>query len=369
MTGRRLGVGECLVDGQRVRGDVIVADGKVSAIGALPAGPSGVAVPGLIDVQVNGFAGADFTSAELDGYRAAGQSIGRSGVTSFLATIPTAHPDRYRPALEIAAAAVAESGPGARPLGVHLEGPFLSPRRPGAHHPDWLRHPDIGLLERLLDAGPVTMMTLAPELDGSMELISRLCQRGVVVSLGHTETDGAIAAAAFDLGARCVTHLWNAQRPMTSREPAVGGTALARRDVFVGIIADLIHVAPDTLAVSVAAAGDRFVVVTDAVSFAGLADGQYRWGERVVTLADGAVRLEDGTLAGSACPMNVAIANLVRIGVPFEAAIAAATIAPARLLRRPDLGRLAPGSTADITVFADDFAVTEVLVDGRSIVQ
>ncbi len=372
MTAKALGVAEAMIDGIVVPGDVLVDDGVVTAMGVLPAGRSGLAVPGFVDVQVNGFAGVDFTTADLDGYRTAAQAIGRTGVTSFVTTIPTAAPEAYDPALRVAREAVATSLPGAQVVGVHLEGPFLSPERPGAHRPEWLLAPDRALCDRWLDAAPVAVMTLASELDGSLPLVEHLCARGVVVSLGHTDARASVAHLGFDAGASMVTHLWNAQRPITSREPAVGGAALARDDVVVGVICDLIHVAADTLRFTIAAARDRFMLVTDAVSLAGTEEvplDESSGRSRGPRLVDGAVRLPDGTLAGSACGMDQAIRNVVGLGVPLEQAIGAATSVPARALRShgASLGQLAPGGRADITVLDDALQVRQVLVAGREL--
>ena len=263
--------------------------------------------------------------------------------------------------------------------GIHLEGPFLAPERAGAHRVDWLRPPDRAQCDRWLDAAPIAVMTLAPEVDGALDLIAHLHARGVVVSLGHTDARAAVAHLGFDAGASMVTHLWNAQRPITSREPAVGGAALAREGVSVGIIGDLIHVAADTLRLSIAAAGDRFMLVTDAVWLAGTPEvepdvrpegevrPERRPGHRGVTLSNGAVRLPDGTLAGSACSMDQAIRNLVGLGLPLEQVVAAATTTPARALGRHGrrLGRLAVGRRADVAVLDDALEVVRVLVDGR----
>lgn len=372
MVTRALGVAEALVDGTVVPGDVLVEDGTVTSVGVLPAGRSGLAVPGFVDVQVNGFAGIDFTTADLDGYRTASQAIGRTGVTSFVATIPTAAPEAYGPALAVAREAVASDLPGAQAIGVHLEGPFLSPERPGAHRPDWLRPPDRACCDAWLDAAPVVVMTLASELDGAIELIEHLCARGVVASLGHTDARAAVAHLGFDAGASMVTHLWNAQRPITSREPAVGGAGLARADVVLGVICDLIHVAADTLRFTIAAAGDRFMLVTDAVSLAGTEEvplDEAAARSRAPRLVDGAIRLPDGTLAGSACPMDQAVRNVVGLGVPLAQAIGAATSVPARALRThgEGLGQLVPGGRADITVLDDALQVQQVLVAGREL--
>jgi N-acetylglucosamine-6-phosphate deacetylase len=250
---------------------------------------------------------------------------------------------------------------------VHLEGPFLSAVRKGAHRADWLRPPDRALVDLWLAAGPVMLMTVAPELPRAIELIRHLRLRGIVVSLGHTDAVAAEAHAGFDAGASMVTHLWNAQRPIASREPAVGGVALSRPDVFVGMIADFMHVARETLTFSIAAAGDRFVLVTDAVDVAGLADGTYVTTDRRVTLTDGSVRLADGTLAGSACPMDVAVRNLLGCGLPLHRAVAACTLAPSRVMQDDQIGQLRVDGPADIVVVDDGLTIERVLVAGAEI--
>jgi N-acetylglucosamine-6-phosphate deacetylase len=358
---RRLGVAAALVDGVIVPGDVEVdsAAGEVLAVGATPAGRSRLAVPGFVDIQVNGFAGVPFTApdVELDGYRLASSVMAATGVTSFVLTIPTVAPDTYATLLPRSAEACAADLGGAKAIGIHLEGPFLSPARPGAHRPEWLQAPSITSVDAMLDAAPVVLMTLAPEVatgDGGLALVEHLRRRGVVVSLGHTDADAAQANAGFDAGATAITHLWNAHRPITSRDPGVGAVALTRPDVWVCAIADLAHVSGESLALSVAAAGDRFVVVTDAVAPAATPAGPIP-----------ALRLADGTLAGSTTPLDQGIRNLVDLGVPLTDAIAAATRRPATLLGRPDLGRLAPGCRADVVVLDDELLVQQVLIDGR----
>src|SRR5438552_3434635 len=178
----RLGVEAALVDGLLVRGDVEVADGRIVGLGLASPG-RGIAVPGFVDLQVNGFGGVDFLEADADGYRRAGDALLETGVTAYLPTFITAPEEQLLSALR----RVPELENGPTILGVHLEGPFLSPRRLGTH-PDFARRdPDPALLERLLDAGPVRLVTLAPELPGAATLIELLQARGVVVSLGHTD--------------------------------------------------------------------------------------------------------------------------------------------------------------------------------------
>jgi N-acetylglucosamine-6-phosphate deacetylase len=255
---------------------------------------------------------------------------------------------------------------GPRIIGAHLEGPFLSLEKPGVHDPEMFRAPDLALLERLLAAGPVSQMTLAPELPGALELIDALVARGIVVSAGHTNATAEEAHEAFDRGVTTVTHIFNAMRRSAPRDAGIGFAALARPDVWVQVIVDGHHLAPDTVRVAWAAAAGRFVLVTDAVAAAASGDGAFRLGRQPVQAADGVVRGPDGQLAGSALTMIAAVRNLHTLGVPLEQALAAASAVPARVARRPDLGSIAPGSPADVVVLDDRLEIQRVLVGGGS---
>ena len=211
----KLGVAAALVDGLLVKGDVEVLDGRVSAVGVANRNGHGVAVAGYVDLQVNGFGGVDFLDADADGYRKAGEALLETGVTAYLPTLITSPEQQILAAMR--EVPISEARP--RILGMHLEGPFLSPNRLGTHEASSRRDPDLALLERLLDSGPVRLMTLAPELPGATALIDRLLERGVAVSLGHTDATAEQANAAFDRGARSVTHLFNAMRPFLHRDP------------------------------------------------------------------------------------------------------------------------------------------------------
>src|SRR5438270_2554149 len=269
----RLGVEAVLVDGLLVPGDVEVDDGRITGIGLASPG-RGIAVPGFVDLQVNGFGGVDFLDADSDGYRRAGEALLETGVTAYLPTLITTPEQQLLAAM--AEVPTGESRP--RILGMHLEGPFLSPNRLGTHEASARRDPDAALLDRLLDAGPVRLMTLAPELPGADALIDRLLEREVAVSLGHSDATAEQANAAFDRGARCVTHIFNAMRPFLHRDPGIAGAALARDDVHVSIILDDIHLATETARVTWHAAAGRVALITDAVAAAGAADGSYSLG-------------------------------------------------------------------------------------------
>ena len=357
----KIGVAAALVDGLLVQGDVEVVDGRIAAVGLSGPGGRGIAVPGFVDLQVNGFGGVDFLDADADGYRRAGEALLETGVTAYLPTLITSPEQQTLAAMR--EVPVGEARP--RILGMHLEGPFLSPNRLGTHEASSRRDPDPALLDRLLDSGPVRMMTLAPELPGATELIDRLLERGVAVSLGHTDATAEQANAAFDRGARSVTHLFNAMRPFQHRDPGIVGAALARDDVVVSVIVDGIHLAPETVRFTWHSARGRLALVTDAITGVGLPEGSYSLGNLDVRVHEGTVRGPDGVLAGSVLTMDEAVRNLHALGVPFEEAVAAATSTPARALGDPALGRIEVGLSADLVVLSDALEIERVLVGGE----
>jgi len=358
----RLGVREALVDGALVEGDVTIADGAVVAVGVRPAGSRGTAVPGFVDAHINGICGIDFFNADREGYRRAAQALAACGVVAFQPTFVSSPPSAYRDPLQLVGSLYENGLP--RVVGVHLEGPFLAPTWAGAHDPAHLLPPDPDLAETLCATGPVTMMTLAPELPGGLELVRMLAARGVVVSVGHSDADAAAAHAAFDAGARAITHVHNAHRRWRPRDPGLAGVALVRPSVTVQAIVDGVHLAPESAYGAFLAADSRFCLVSDAVEAAGMAPGTYQLGGRTVHVADGAVRLSDGTLAGSLLTMDEAVRNLVGAGAELAEAVHAAAAAPARLLARQDLGVLRPGAPAHIAVLDADLRVLRTLVGG-----
>jgi N-acetylglucosamine-6-phosphate deacetylase len=356
----KLGVEAALVDGRFVPGDVELAGGRVAGYGLASPNGRGVAIPGFVDLQVNGFAGVDLFDADGDGYRRAGDALLETGVTSFLPTFITAPEDRLLATLR----EVPARSDGPRILGVHLEGPFLSPLRLGVHPAAERRDPDLEYLERLLSAAPVRLVTLAPELPGAHALIERLLREEIAVSLGHTDATAEEANAAFDLGVRTVTHLFNAMRPFHHRDPGAAGAALARDDVVVQVILDGVHLAPAAAGVVWRAAAGRVALVTDSMAGAGLTDGRYPLAGIEVEVRDGRALGPNGALAGSTLTMIEAVRNLVQLGASPADAIAAATEVPARVLRQPAVGRIAPGLPADIVVLTDELEVVRVLVEG-----
>jgi N-acetylglucosamine-6-phosphate deacetylase len=362
----KLGVAASLVAGEIVPGDVEIDDGVVTAVGVTPAGRTGLAAPGFIDLQVNGFAGHDFSAADAAGYAEAATAMAATGVTAYQPTFVSLPLDEYPVALATAAE-VTRTGGGPRLLGVHLEGPFLSPEYHGAHDPRNIIDPDLDLCRSLLAMGPVTHLTLAPERPGALDLIGELVAHGVTVACGHTDANTAQASAAFDAGARVVTHLFNAQRPFDHRDPGIVGVALARPDVAVTIIPDGVHLAPETMLLVHNGAHGGYAVITDAIAATGRSDGTYRLGNREVRVQNGEARLADGTLAGSVLTMDRAVRNLFDLDITLEDALTAAAESPALVAGRPDLAMLGPNTPADIVVLDDRLEVERTLVAGTEV--
>ena len=319
-------------------------------------------MPGFVDLQVNGFAGVDFLSASTADYDRAGAALLEGGVTAFQPTFITAPESAMLDALR----AMPPNGSSPHVVGAHVEGPFLSPERLGTHPRQHRRDPDLELLDRLLDAGRVTSFTLAPELPGADLLIRRLLERAIVVSAGHTNATAAQAHAAFDLGVSTVSHLFNAMRPFRSRDPGIVGVALTRRDVFVQMIVDGHHLADETVRLIWAAAAGRVALVTDATAGANENPGSYQLGDIEIESSGGVPMREDGVFAGTVLTMIDAVRNLHGLGIPFEAAVGAATSVPARILARPDLGVVEPGGRADIVVLDDRLEIARVLCEGQA---
>jgi len=329
--------------------------------------PSGVLVPGLVDMQINGCFGVDFVAADPAGWAEVSARLPETGVTSFVPTFITAPVPDLVAGLRRTAALPADLG-GARVLGVHVEGPFLAPDRHGAHDPALLRDPTPEAVDALIEAAPglLRMHTLAPERPGALAAIRRLVDAGVLVSVGHSDATAEQTEAAADAGARLVTHLFNAMRPLHHREPGVVGQGLADPRLTCGLIADLHHVAAPICRLAFAAAPGRIVLVTDAVAAAGMPPGTYDLGGQQVSVDPlGLPRRSDGTIAGSGLRLDAAIANVVAAGVDLRSAVDAASRLPADILGRPDLGRIEAGGTADLVWLGDDLSARATWLAGR----
>ena len=322
--------------------------------------------PGLMDLQVNGAAGHDVTD-DASSIWAVGEAIAATGVTAFLPTIISAPEGRIDEAVRIVAAGPPAGYRGATVLGLHLEGPFLSPQRYGAHDPTHLRMPDAAFAAGWSREAGVAIVTIAPELPGALDLISELAARGVVVSIGHSNATVDEARAGIEAGASYSTHLFNAMPPLDHRAPGIAAAVLADARVTVGMIPDTIHVHRTVLDLAYRIAGpERFSIVTDAMAALGMPHGTFRLGARDVTVDETGCRLPGGLLAGSNLRLDGGVQNLAAAtGRGIEMAVAAATTVPARLLGLTDRGSIATGARADITVVTPEFEAAGTIVDGR----
>jgi N-acetylglucosamine-6-phosphate deacetylase len=354
-------------------GVVTVDAGVITDVG--PAAGSGppaaeVILPGLLDIHCHGGGGHTFSAFSPDEALATAAYHASCGTTGVVASLVTAAPDDLLRQVRALAPLVADG----RLLGIHLEGPFLSPARRGAHSPGLLRDPDPALAEDLLEAGggAIRIVTLAPERSGATAVTALLRAAGVVVAFGHSDADYAefsAALAAAD-GAALVTHLGNAMPPLHHRAagPIAAALAAAARDeASVELISDGVHVdAGFTRLVFAAAAPGRVVLVTDAMTAAGMPDGTYRLGPLRVLVAGGVARLApDGAIAGGTSSLLRVVATAVAAGVPLADAARAASQAPARVLGLADRGRVAPGMAADLVVTDESLTVRRVLRAGQ----
>ena len=323
---------------------------------------AGWLLPGFIDVHVHGGGGGAFTDRE--GSLIAREYLARHGTTTFYASIISDSTDvMVRQILELLP--LIDEGLVA---GIHLEGPFLSRLRSGAHDPAALRDPDPSALESLLAAtgGRPAMITLAPELNGGLSAIERCRHAGLLVAIGHSNADAAVAKAALDAGARVVTHLFNAMTPVHHRDPGIVEVSLMDERATVELIFDGQHLSEITAELAVRCAAGRWISVSDSAYVAGLPDGRYLLGGQAIELVDNCARVTaTGALAGSTSTQAAALAFLTtRLGMPMHEAVPGVTSRPANLIGRQDVGTLSRGSQADIVLWRDA-AVSRVMRSGQ----
>lgn len=342
-----------------------VADDAGDAARELDGGGAWLA-PGLIDLQLNGAFGADFSSDPAAAW-VVGERLAATGVTAFLPTIVSSPLATYDRALD--AWAAAPSAVGAVPLGWHFEGPMLSPARAGAHDPAHLRLPDGVDSEGWSAAHGVRMVTLAPELPGALDVARRLTERGVVVSTGHTDAAADCAEPAIEAGTRYATHLMNAMRGIDARDPGIAAGLLVDARVTLGVIADGHHLADTTLCVIWQLAHDRLSLVSDGIAAFGLGPGICRLGGGDVHVApDGSARRPDGRLAGAVCTLPDGLRRLrATTGASLAEALRTVTEVPATLLGLEDRGHLRVGARADAVLLDDELSVLATFVAGELI--
>jgi N-acetylglucosamine-6-phosphate deacetylase len=336
-----------------------------------------ILAPGLVDIHMHGGAGLDVMRAAPEELPRLNKFLATHGVTGYFPTTVAAPLDQTCRALErladaIAAAAGSNDGNAAqaRPLGVHLEGPFLSHKRRGVHPPEYLVEPTLEIFERLWQAasGLVRMMTIAPELPGALDVIAEASRRKVCVSIGHSDATLEAARAGVSAGARHATHTFNAMRPLDHRDPGILAEVLTDRQLSADIIADGIHVAPEVVQLFLMAKGvERSVLITDATAATGMPDGTYRLGPLQVEVKDGKCTM-DGKLAGSVLTMDRGVRNITRFaGWSLQDAIRTATLNPARAVGLSQrYGVLAPGAEANLVVLSPAGEVRRTFVRGHA---
>jgi N-acetylglucosamine-6-phosphate deacetylase len=371
---------------------VLVEHGRILEVSTrnsrqLPAGVSisdlgeGVMAPGYIDIHIHGSAGYDVMDDIADALPAIEHLLARHGVTSYFPTTVTAPMDKTLRALEHMADAIeererennsADGKPRTLPLGIHLEGPFISHARRGVHPPEDLLAPTLTLFERFWQAarGRIRMMTIAPELEGATEVIAEAARRGVCVSLGHSDADFAAAERGIAVGARHATHTFNAMRPLDHstldhRSPGILGAVLTDARMSADIIADGVHLDPAIVKLFARAKGpEQTVLITDAISATGMPEGRYRLGSLEVDVRDGKCMTE-GRLAGSVLTMDRAVRNLARFAEwDLAQAVAAASQNPARVARIANKGILAAGADADFLILNAEGEVLRTFIGG-----
>jgi N-acetylglucosamine-6-phosphate deacetylase len=362
---------------------LLIRDGVIEAIGprqgmSLPTGAQEVtareqtAIPGFVDVHIHGAGGHDVMEGTNEAMSAVTSMVASHGTTSFVATTVTASPEDTCRSVEGIACYIATQHetdqPRAEVLGVHYEGPFISPARRGVHPKEWIQLPSAPMLERFFHAaaGNARILTIAPELLGAIPCIDAARNAGVVVAMGHTDATYEQARAGIARGAHHAVHVYNAMRPFSHRDSGVIGAVLTSPEVTAELIADGVHVEEAAMRLLLTAKGPGHVIlVSDGVSATGMPDGKYMLGKFEVTVAGGVCRNAEGNLAGSTLTLDRALRNIVALGLPLADAVRMLTVNPATLLGIEfKKGALRTGADADIILLDEALHVTNVWARG-----
>lgn len=333
----------------------------------------GIAVPGLIDIHVHGGHGVSFGIGQLrENLESYSRWAAGNGVTGFLLSITGPDHD-YISGTIIAYAEILDQvkdWPGAIPLGLHLEGPYLNKEKHGAFNPEWIRNPDLGEIQSYIELGKgwIKHVSMAPELDHSQEVAAFLASNGIKVSLGHSNSDYETASAALRGNFNHVTHTFNAQSGLHHRAPGVVGAVLSSEKITAELIGDSFHVHPAAMQILYRCLGpDRIIVITDAMAGAGLSDGEYELLNQKVTVRSGKATLPDGTIGGSTATMISAVRTLVNeAGIPLQHALRMATLNPAKLIGvESRLGTIENGKEGNLVILNQDLTVRKTFVRGN----
>lgn len=362
---------------------IVIRDGVIESVGprsavSLPAGatevqaPDLIATPGFVDVHIHGAGGHDVMEGTDGALQAVAKMIAAHGTTSFLATTVTANPDAICKSSEGIAKYIAmqheAADSRAEVLGIHFEGPFISPVRRGVHPPEWIHLPSAEMLARFIEAagGHAQLITIAPELLGAMPCIEAARNAGLVVGMGHTDANYEQARAAIAHGVHHAIHVFNAMRPFSHRDSGVIGAVLTSPEVTAELIADGIHVEDTAMKMLLQAKGAAGVIlISDGTAATGMPDGKYMLGEMEVTVSGGVCRNSEGKLAGSTLTLDRSLRNIVKLGIALGDALRMLTLNPAKLLGIEfKKGALRAGADSDILLLDSGLNVTKVYTRG-----
>lgn len=358
--------------------NVWISEGKIMRIdtGDLPIldeeheridGSGHLLVPGMIDVHIHGANGFDMMDGTEESIQEVSRACASSGCTSFLATSVSSTMEDLLEMIRSVKRVIGQEA-GAKIAGIHLEGPYLNPKRKGMQNEKYLRHPNLEEMKMIFqEAGSlIKMVTIAPELPGGMDLISFLKEKGVVIAIAHSDATYEEAKQAFTAGASHVTHCFNGMRPIHHRDPGLIVAAFEEKHVSLQAIVDNVHLHPAIIRLMHTLKGpEGMVLITDALQAMGMGDGNYIFGGHSVTVADGIARLEDGTLASSTVTMNEALRYTVEIGISLIDAVQMASTTPANILGFQQKGEISTGFDADLVLLDDEFQVLWTMVGGQ----
>jgi len=362
---------------------ILIHDGTIEAVGPrqalrLPAGaeeirePEAIAIPGFVDVHIHGAGGSDVMEGTRQAIGTVARTIAEHGTTSFLATTVTASAEDTSRSIEGISHYIEhqheEDAVRSEVLGIHFEGPFLSPTRRGVHPQEWLQLPSVELLARFLKVarGTARLLTIAPELPGAPSCIEAAHTAGLVVAMGHTDANYEQTRAAIARGVRHAVHVYNAMRPFTHRDPGVIGAVLTSPEVTAELIADGVHVEDGAMRLLLQAKGvERVILVSDGTAATGMPDGKYKLGPLEVTVSGGICRNAEGKLAGSTLTLDRALRNIVALGFSLPEAVRMLTQNPALLLGLEfKKGTRRPGADADIVLLDSSLQIRRVWTRG-----
>jgi N-acetylglucosamine-6-phosphate deacetylase len=363
--------GAVLIDGDRIAAAGPAGAVPRPAVARTVDAAGHILAPGFIELQFNGGFGADFTDDPATIWRVA-EKLPRYGATSFLPTIITSPLEKITAGQAVVTGAPPAGFRGARPLGLHVEGPFLNPAKKGAHNPKYLRLPDLASVANWSPATGIRLVTMAPELPGALKVISELSSRDVLVSTGHSNATYAEAVAGFDAGARYGTHLFNAMSALGHRDPGLPGALLTDPRPTVGFIADGVHTHRSVIQLAWRLLGPRRMnLVTDAMAALGMPAGRHLLGDFEVVVDATSARLADGTLAGSILSLDQALRNVVEItGCSLTDALTAMTTTPACAIHVDhERGRILTGYIADLVLLSPDLRIKTTIAEGQIVYQ